>query len=144
MIVEEYQNYDDYKYAGFWIRFLAYFIDGIILSVAFSILSYATGSNIQSYNSISSPGSFLGLILTIAYFVYFETSDKQATIGKFIFDMKVVKEDGSKLTAKDSAIRYFSKILSAIILFIGFIMAGFDDKKQALHDKIAHTYVVRK
>lgn len=136
---------NDYKYAGFWIRFLAYVIDGIILSASFTILSYITGSNIgANFESIHEPGSIIGLALTVLYFVYFETGEKQATIGKYIFDLKVIKQDGSKLTAKDSIIRYVGKIISAIIIFIGYIMAGFDEQKRALHDRLANTYVIRK
>lgn len=80
----------------------------------------------------------------VAYFVLMESSEKQATIGKMVFGLKVIDQDGKRLNLSKALIRYLSKFVSAIILLIGFIMAGFDSKKQALHDKIAGTFVVYK
>jgi uncharacterized RDD family membrane protein YckC len=71
-----------------------------------------------------------------------QSSSKQATIGKMAFDLKVMRTDGSRISFLRGVGRYFSKWVSTIILMIGYIMAAFDRRKQALHDKIADTLVV--
>ena len=73
-----------------------------------------------------------------------ESSAKQATLGKLAVGIKVGKENGEKLSFGNALGRYLSKILSAITLCIGFMMVGWDKKNQALHDKIAKTYVFKK
>ncbi len=132
-------------HAGFGIRFVAHLIDGLILSLGLGIITFATGMNFNSdiMEIVYSPGSLLAFLLTMAYFVYFETSDKQATIGKSVMGLKVIKQDGTKLTTGDAVVRYLGKILSAFIFMIGFIMVIFDDQKRALHDRIANTFVVK-
>ena len=132
-------------YAGFGIRLVAYLIDGFILSVAFSILSlFIHNTPSKGFTEvIYNPGNFLDFILVLIYFVYFESGPKQATPGKMVLNLKVVKQDGSPMTKKDAVIRYVGKIFSAIIFLIGYIMVIFDDKKRALHDRLANTYVIK-
>ncbi len=132
-------------HAGFGIRLVAFFIDGLILSFAFGLISFATGMQFNSgiFQVIYNPGSVLSFLLAMSYFVYFETSEKQATLGKSIMGLKVIKQNGSKMMMKDSILRYIGKILSAFIFMIGYIMAIFDEEKRALHDRIAETYVVK-
>lgn len=132
-------------FAGFGVRFVAFFIDGVILSFAFGFISYATGVYLNSdfLRVIYNPGNLLSFLLAMSYFVYFETSNKQATLGKQAMGLKVVKQDGTKMTMKDSIFRYIGKILSAFIFMIGYIMVIFDDQKRALHDRIANTFVVK-
>ncbi|MBL0286160.1 MAG: RDD family protein [Bacteroidetes bacterium] len=77
------------------------------------------------------------------YFTYFESSLKQATIGKQLMNMKVVDKNGFRLTPANALIRNLSKIHFCFILFIGYLMAAFDAQKQSLHDKIAGTFVVK-
>jgi uncharacterized RDD family membrane protein YckC len=73
------------------------------------------------------------------------TSSKyQATLGKMAVKIMVTDENGKRLSFGRATGRYFAKMLSGIICYIGFIMAFFDEKKQALHDKIVKTYVVKK
>ena len=72
-----------------------------------------------------------------------ESSSKQATLGKMALRLKVTDEHGSRISFARASARYFSKILSRMILMIGYIMAGFTARKQALHDMIAGTLVVR-
>jgi uncharacterized RDD family membrane protein YckC len=128
------------NYAGFWIRFAAYFIDVVILwlvniAIAFVIL--------DGYSSLqtSIPLQLFSAAMGIAYFVIMESSARQATIGKMAVGVKVGNAQGGQITFANALGRYFAKILSALILLIGFIMAGWDNKKQALHDKLAKTYV---
>jgi len=134
------------EYAGFGVRLVAYLIDGLILSVILGVLSFATGTEYGPgiVRVIYSPGSLLGLIISVAYFVYFETSRHQGTIGKIAMGLKVTDTNYRPLTPATSLLRYFGKIISAIIFMIGYIMVIFDDKRRALHDRLAGTYVIEK
>jgi uncharacterized RDD family membrane protein YckC len=136
------------NYAGFWIRFAAYFIDAVIITivnVAFTFVLFGgsmftapetSGFFIQnlSYTLVSS-------VVGILYFCGMESSSRQATIGKMGVGIKVGNSRGEKISFLNALGRYFAKILSALTLMIGFMMAGWDSKKQALHDKLAGTYV---
>ena len=66
-----------------------------------------------------------------------------ATPGKMACKLKVVVEDSSQVTYLRSLGRHFAKLLSGMILAIGFLMAAFDEEKRALHDRICETRVVR-
>ncbi len=79
--------------------------------------------------------------LSLAYEVYFLTT-KGATPGKMALGLKVIRADGGPISAGLAVGRYFAKILSGMILWIGFIIAGFDSEKRALHDHICGTRVV--
>ena len=132
-------------YAGFWIRVAAYLIDLIIAGAIASILTRLFFGNYfyAYYEPGSDPASSaVSLIVNWIYFAYQESSVKQATIGKLAVGIKVYSESGARLTFANATGRFFAKILSAIILFIGFIMVAFDNKKQGLHDKLAKTVVV--
>ena len=78
------------------------------------------------------------------YYAFMESSANQATVGKIALGLKVTDTDGGRISFGRALGRTFAKILSVLTLFIGFIMAGFTDRKQALHDKIAHTLVVKR
>ncbi len=123
------------KYGGFWRRFLALVIDGVIFGAIEGVVGRILGYEVAGG---------MNLILSWLYYSLMESSKTQATLGKMVMDLKVTDMDGDRISLKRATIRYFSKILSAIILMIGFIMAAFNPKKQALHDKIAKTYVVKK
>ena len=129
------------EYAGFWLRFVAYLIDAILVSIV-SFLIYGTiGGGFLEPNIFA---RLLAAVISIGYFVYLESSDKQATIGKQAMGIIVTDMEGNRISVGQAFGRYFAKIISAIILLIGFIMAGFTDKKQALHDMIAGTLVVKR
>lgn len=83
-----------------------------------------------------------GFVVNWFYFCVFESSPWQGTIGKKLLNIKVVDERMERITFLRATGRYFSKTLSFIILGIGYMMAGWTEKKQALHDKIAKTYVI--
>jgi len=131
---------DNFTYAGFWIRFAAYFIDGIILTIAqyFLALVFFSGADLFATNYTL---SLVSLLVGVAYFSGMESSARQATIGKILLKLKVGDAQGGQITFGNALGRYFAKILSFLTLLIGFMMAGWDPKKQALHDKIAGTYV---
>ena len=128
------------KYAGFWIRFGAYFIDAVILWVVNFAVALAFMGGFSPTETNIPLQVFMG-VLGIAYFAVMESSGRQATLGKMAVGIKVGKANGEQISFANALGRYFAKILSAIILLIGFMMAGWDDKKQALHDKLASTYV---
>jgi len=85
----------------------------------------------------------IGLIVGIAYFVGFESSAYQATPGKMALGLIVTDTDGRRISPMRAVGRYFAKILSGLILLIGFIMVAFTERKQGLHDMIASTLVVK-
>lgn len=132
-------------YAGFWIRFVAYLIDGIILAVVTVPLAFVFGESPLDPAASAAYGisDFLNLVIGIAYFVGFEGSSKQATPGKMAFGLIVTDESGGRISYPRALGRYFAKILSTLILFIGFIMVAFTEKKQGLHDLLASTFVVK-
>lgn len=137
-------------YGGFWIRFVAALIDGIILLVADSIVEYfVLGSATTSV--VTTPGAavtrlggtwLISTVIGCTYETWF-VGNLAATPGKMALGLKVVRPDGSPVSYGRAAGRYFAKILSAIILLIGYIMAGFDAQKRALHDMICDTRVIR-
>ena len=130
-------------YAGFWIRVAAYLVDGVLLwivNVAISFLYRGTYSVYDSEIILD----VISIALGILYFTLMESSERQATLGKMILNLKVGDQYGNRLSFANALGRYFAKIVSAIILGVGFMMVGWDDRKQGLHDKIADTYVYEK
>lgn len=142
-------------YAGFWWRVLAIIIDAIIVSVALGIIEsilfpHSGGYGMRmmhgGYDGYGNGdgGSGMGLINLAGNWLYFallESSVWQGTIGKHLLGLKVTDMAGNRISFGRATGRYFSKIISAIILFIGFIMVAFTEKKQGLHDLIAKTLV---
>ncbi|MEO8672813.1 MAG: RDD family protein [Tahibacter sp.] len=118
-------------HAGFWRRSAAMMLDGLILIIPLILVNIVP---------------FLGLILTIVgqwlYFALMESSEKQATFGKQAFGLKVCDDYGHRIDFGRATGRYFGKIISNVILGVGFMMAGFTTRKQALHDVIAGCVVV--
>ena len=86
----------------------------------------------------------LTFALIVLYYTIMETSKFQATVGKLAVGLKVTDGNGEKLDFTKALVRNLCKIISSMILFIGYIMAGFTEKKQGLHDIIAGTLVVKK
>jgi uncharacterized RDD family membrane protein YckC len=152
------------RYGGFWLRFVALMIDGIILAIPGAILQgilFATmGSSMLRLAQNPNPrpeevfatmapmfgiigiASLVGMALACTYEAFFLVKFG-ATPGKMALGLKVVRPDGSGIQAGRAVGRYFAKMLSAIILYIGYIMAGFDAEKRALHDMICDTRVIR-
>jgi uncharacterized RDD family membrane protein YckC len=129
------------NYAGFWIRFGAAFIDGLITGAAGVIILYATGGSFANQSPIY---NLINIIIGWLYAAAMESSDRQATLGKMAVGIKVTDMNGERISFGKATSRHFAKIISAIILLIGYIMAAFDAKKQALHDKMAGTLVLNK
>jgi uncharacterized RDD family membrane protein YckC len=139
----------DMDYAGFWLRFGAWFIDYIILGIVSMITNLPM--IFMGVYSVDNPGLFitLQLISTLLNFVIpaaYETwfvGKYAATPGKMACKIKVVLADGGKVSFGRAVGRHFAKFISALILGIGYIMAGFDDQKRALHDRICDTRVIK-
>ncbi len=142
------------QYAGFWRRLAAYVIDMVILAFAnYEFLSYQSTNmsviaNLGYYNFTyeiyALMISIFSLLISWLYFCGMESSPLQATIGKLAVGIYVTDMEGKRVSFGKATGRYFAKIISAVILFIGFIMAGFTDKRQALHDKITNCLVLGK
>ena len=140
-------------YAGFWIRVGAYIIDGILLWIVQMLIGLVMGMGIAGAAGLGADetaltGASLTLtlissVIGVAYFVILESSTWQATLGKKAVGIIVVDEQGNRISWLRALGRYFAKILSAIILLIGFIMVAFTEKKQGLHDIICSTLVVK-
>ncbi len=126
------------EYAGFWIRVGAAFIDGIILLVVQQLVILVFGG---SFSNPSGAAQGVNMLVGILYTTLMESSEKQATLGKMAVGIKVGDEFGNRISFGNALGRYFAKFLSVITLFIGFMMVGWDAKKQGLHDKVAGTYV---
>ena len=155
------------NYAGFWLRFVAAIIDAIILGAVqfiavmpiLGIFGIGMANEMQDFdpNNQAEAFSMMSQIMAMAgisqfvfyaiqtlYFAFMESSNYQASIGKMVLGLKVTDTSGNKLDFTKALVRNLSKIISSLILMIGYIMAGFTEKKQALHDIIANTLVVKK
>ena len=99
---------------------------------------------IAAFASVMSVTIFITFVIQVLYFSLMESSKSQATVGKIALGLKVTDADGNKLDFGKALLRNLGKIVSSMILGIGYIMAGFTEKKQALHDMIASTLVVKK
>lgn len=149
--------YGQPQYAGFWLRFVAALIDGILLATCGCIVggciggafgaaggmrgaSSATGMHIGTQVLIQ----FSGIIIGWLYHALMESGPWQATLGKKALGLMVTDLQGGRITFGRASGRHFAKMISGIILLIGYMMAGWTEKKQALHDIIAGTLVVKR
>lgn len=133
------------EYAGFWRRFAAFWLDAVIIALAVNTLrSYALYPDImQLPDFVPAVFSFaVGSLFSWLYFSGMESSPMQATIGKWLVGIFVVDYAGHRITFGRATGRYFGKALSALILYIGFMMAGFTERKQGLHDIMAECVIV--
>lgn len=159
-------SYGGVVYAGFWLRFVAYLIDGVISGIAFLVLLvplfFLTGagaalSQIGGGDDISDGAAaflgfgflagFFGIILLVSwlYYALSESSSWQATPGKKILNLYVTDLSGQSISFGRASGRFFAKIITGMIpLAIGYILAGFTEKKQAVHDMIASCLVLRR
>lgn len=153
-------------YAGFWERLAAYLIDGLILGIPFGIVALVLifmlgGFGIMMHRNPVEPRDVMALlapmflvfflvmlvfmILQWLYFAGMESSARQATFGKSMMSLQVANLEGQRISFGHATGRFFAKIVSGMIPFaIGYLMAAFTAKKQALHDLIAGTLVLRK
>ncbi len=149
-----------YRFAGFWRRFVAYAIDGFIISVIFFILMIMAGlayfSGAMSSDSkdliavLTNPERMAALtvwvwlfsvFLNIAYFTYFHGSTGR-TPGKMLLGLQVLTVEGMPVSFGIAFLRSVGYMVSGLVFCLGYIWIGFDKKKQGWHDKIAGTVVI--
>ena len=144
------------EYAGFGIRFLAWLIDffilfflSFIIGFIFRGFTYLIGWSgaylIIGWGGVSFDfiDYFLGFVTDLLYLTLFWSSSFQGTPGKILLGLKIVDANGNKISYSAALIRYISTIISSLLLGIGYLLIIFDGKKQALHDKLASTYVIK-
>jgi len=145
------------QYAGFWIRFLAKFIDGLILFIPLMAFNAALAFRIPemdflgNYSGDITTGAAAGLALVyllqvalpLGYSTFF-IGRYAATPGKLMLGLRVIQPGGGRVSYSRALGRSLAELLSRITLYIGYIMAGFDNEKRALHDHIAGTRVIKK
>ena len=153
-----------HTYAGFWMRFVAAIIDGVLIGIVNLIIlvpflglvgltaaSRASDVDMESEGAglmIALLSTYLISMLAVAvagwlYFALMESSARGATLGKMALGLRVVDLNGNRIGFGRATGRYFGKIVSSAIFCIGYIMAGFTQQKQALHDIMAGCLVVR-
>ena len=152
------------RYAGFWLRFVAHLIDGVVLGIPFFLIVMLPiflfgGLHLLARRGLVGPPDpvfvvaiifrffFIIALFVVAQWLYFagmESSAREATFGKAAMSLRVTGLTGQHLTFGHATGRFFAKIITGLIpLGIGYFMAGFTEKKQALHDMIAGTLVLR-
>lgn len=138
-----------FRYAGFWIRFAASLIDGIVLGGVIFAIMFAVMLPILM-NRGPEPGIGFQLLMNVVIYglqgLYYVLMHGLygASLGKMAVGIKVIRPDGSPIGVPLAIGRYFAWILSGCIVYIGFIMAAFDEEKRSLHDRICDTRVVYK
>ncbi len=144
-------------YAGFWRRLAAYLLDYLIQLAAITVAAFIIGAFIGITAAISGqqvdtnaagnlmvlPLQVISVALTWLYYTLLESSPWQATLGKRALGLKVTDLEGRRISWGRANARFWSKILSWLILGIGFLMIAFTARKQGLHDMIGGTLVVR-
>lgn len=131
-------------YAGFWRRVAAVILDGLLIGLVTAPFTLAFGGGDSFAESArSSAGSGFETVVTWLYYALMESSSKQATVGKMALGIIVTDLDGRRIGFGRATGRHFAKILSALILGIGFLMVAFTERKQGLHDMVASTLVIR-
>ena len=155
-----------FSYAGFWLRVVATLIDSVVMSLALGVLlvplSFLSGAAgmieaIAEHHGQPDPGVIVSLVAMMfvlaavsvlgqwLYHAYLESGEKQGTWGKQLMGLYVTDLLGQPITFGRASGRFFAKIVTGMIpLGIGYIMAGFTERKQALHDMIASCLVLRR
>lgn len=137
-------------YAGFWKRFAAFILDYIIILVLAMMargvigLIYGVGAGAPTDDAASGLGAIAGLLVWWLYYALMESSSRQATLGKMALGIRVVDRQGNAVSFGRATGRNWAKLLSGMILMIGYLMAGFTSQKQALHDIVAGCLVVNR
>jgi uncharacterized RDD family membrane protein YckC len=145
------ENPNNLIYAGFWLRFVAWMIDGLILAVPTSAIVAVCVIQLPNAPWIVLLDltplwmyELLVLLLLWPYYSTMESSRYQATFGKMLLGLIVTDLNGEKVSFGRATGRHWAKVFSSYCAMLGYLMAGFDDKKQAWHDSIASCLVVRR
>jgi len=137
------------QYAGLIKRAVALIIDLFVITfmtfLVMGFLGFVVGgamTNLEGLTKVTSFGPLIDVILIWLYYAGLESSEHQATVGKMVIGIYTTDLDGHRISFAKATIRHFSKYVSALILFVGYFMAGITPKKQALHDMMAGTLVL--
>lgn len=142
-------------FAGFWLRAFAYLIDTVLISLFFGLFASFYPSTFIKFPD-SAAGSLASLpqltpiafVITITatwfYYTLFEASAWQATPGKRVLRLYVADLSGRPVTFARAAARNGAKLISSLTFLVGYLIAGFTEKKQALHDILAGCLVLRR
>jgi uncharacterized RDD family membrane protein YckC len=149
------ENIQPVTYGTFWQRVAASIIDGLIVTIPLAIIErfifpqevivrpdYGYSSYFFLRGFISSAG-LLNVLVNWLYSALQESSSTQATIGKKAMGLMVTDLEGNRISFGRATGRFFAKYLSTVILFIGYLMMLWSEKRQTLHDKLAETLVIR-
>jgi uncharacterized RDD family membrane protein YckC len=152
-------------YAGFWLRFVAWFIDAILLMIVgwviiapiLAAVGFASNFSFSDFQNPEDVAALVGMVsamlgitwaanevIKLLYHSFMESSKYQGSVGKMALGIIVTDTQGQKLDFGKALVRNLCKIISNLTLAVGYIMAGFTEKQQALHDVIAGTLVVKK
>ena len=143
-------------YAGFWRRFWALLLDGIVMNIVMIPIQMVVGAPMWAYSDGDlTPEGFMALLSKFAalffftclvqwiYFAFLESSERQASLGKMALGIKVTDLEGRRISFGRATGRYFARFITACTLLIGYLMQIFTRRRQTLHDLITGTLVVR-
>ncbi|MFT4659811.1 MAG: putative RDD family membrane protein YckC [Patiriisocius sp.] len=122
------------EYAGFFRRFVAFMIDQLIILIPLFLFGLDMDDYVESLGF---------LVIMWLYYALMESSERRGTIGKMVMSIVVTDMDGYQLNFTKASIRFFGKILSSLFLFLGYIIAVFHPRRQALHDIISNSLVLK-
>lgn len=155
--VDDFSASSPVVYAGFWRRGAALFIDSFVVGIAYYAIliggMFAAGFDFSQFASGAAPkpAAIGGVVVVVyvlyplisgLYYVLQESSGAQATLGKRAVGIKVTDNQGGRLGRGHALGRWASHLLCYFTFYIGYIMAGFTDRKRGLHDMVASTLVV--
>lgn len=149
-----------FDYAGFLIRLVAFLIDSLITGVVGFVLLipamivyfaaiFMSSSDEPNFTMfiiallVMFISVLIEIVLFVAYNAWFESSKYQGTPGKILLKLKVVGENGGRISFVTAALRYILKVVFSNFFYIGFIFILFNDKKQGLYDLLLKTYVIK-
>lgn len=135
------------EYAGFWRRLAALLVDGIVLwMIMMAVVLVMVGLTARAHADSNLPAIIVGMLVLggpLLYFVGMESGERGATFGKRAVKIRVVNLDGERIGTGRALVRYLGHYLSYAFFYVGFLMQPFTPRKQALHDMVSGTLVVR-
>lgn len=134
----------DTIYAGFWRRVLAVLLDTLVLWIPASAFGWLVDESQWNVWVLLALAWFQTLVIWTLYYGFLESSKHQGTLGKMVLGLKVTDMAGGRISFPRACGRYLAQMISLVPVGIGFMMAGWTERKQTLHDMICGCLVVRK
>lgn len=141
-----------FMYAGFWLRLVAALVDMLAMFIPFCFVAFVATVIVKLVSATNGydPATVIltvlppvAILATWLYFAVLESSSWQATLGKKLLGLYVTDIKGQRLSLSRATGRTFAKFLSSMSAGIGYLLCGFTEKKQALHDIVAGCLVLR-